>query len=86
MRRLFSLILYHLLRPVTYDKMMQLENPLTDLLHSKSTRASEKKSINKITVGKLGTEEYYFRKLVISSERLAYLRKTTRLILHIVPT
>ena len=58
MRRHFSLILYHLLRPITYDDMMQLKNPSADILHSKSTRASEKMSINKVTVGKLDTEEY----------------------------
>ena len=58
MRLHFSLILYHLLRPITYDDMMQLKNPSADILHSKSTRASEKMSINKVTVGKLDTEEY----------------------------
>ena len=58
MRRLFSLISFHLLRPVTYDEMTQLKNPSADILHSKSTRASEKMSINKVRVGKLDTEEY----------------------------
>ena len=50
--------LFHLLRPVTYDEMMQLKNPSADILHLKSTRASEKMSINKVTVKKLDTEEY----------------------------
>ena len=64
--------------------MMQSKNPSANILHSKSTRASEKMSQNKITVGKLDTAEYYVRKLVISSERLAYLLKTMQLILDIL--
>ena len=71
------MIFYHLLRSVTYDEMMQSKNPLADILQSKSTHVSEKMSINKITVGKLDIEEYYDRKLIITSERLAYLLKTT---------
>ena len=80
------MILYHLLRPLTYDEMMQLKNPLTDILHLKSTRVSEKMSINKITVRKLDTKECYVKKLVITSERLAYLLKIMQLILDILPT
>ena len=86
MRRPFSLILYHFLRPLTSGKMMQSKNPSANILHSKSARASEKMSQNKITVGKLDTAEYYVRKLVISSERLAYLLKTMQLILDIFAT
>ena len=71
------MIFYHLLRSVTYDEMMQSKNSLADILQSKSTHVSEKMSINKITVGKLDIEEYYDRKLIITSERLAYLLKTT---------
>ena len=65
---------------------MQSKNPSANILHLKSTRASEKISRNKITVGKLDTEEYYVGKLVISSERLAYLLKTMQLILDILAT
>ena len=86
MRRHFSLILYHLLRPLTYDEMMQLKNPLANILHLKSTQACEKMSINKITVKKLDTKECYVKKLVITSELLAYLLKTMQLILDILPT
>ena len=80
------MIFYHLLRSVTYDEMMQSKNPLADILPSKSTHVSEKMSTNKVTVGKLDTEEYYVRKSVISSERLAYLLKTMQLILDILAT
>ena len=66
--------------------MMQLKNPLADILHLKSTQVSEKVSINKITVRKLDTKECYVKKLVITSERLAYLLKTMQLILDILPT
>ena len=66
--------------------MMQSKNPLADILQSKSTHVSENLSINKVTVGKLDTEEYYVGKLVISSERLAYLLKTMQLILDILAT
>ena len=57
--------------------MMQFKNPLADILHLKSTRACGKMSINKITVGKLDTKEYYVRKLVITSEPLVYLLRAT---------
>ena len=80
------MIFYHLLRSVTYDEMMQSKNPLADILQSKSTHVSEKLSINKVTVGKLDTKEYYVRKLVITSEQVAYLLEITRLILDILPT
>ena len=86
MRRLFPLILYHFLGPLTSGKTMQSKNSSANILHLISTRASEKLSQNKITVGKLDTEEYYVRKLVISSERLAYLLKTMQLILDIFAT
>ena len=66
--------------------MMQLKNPLANILHLKSTQASEKMSINKITVRKLDTKECYVKKLVITSERLAYLLKIMQLILDIFPT
>ena len=66
--------------------MMQLKNPLTDILHLKCTQVSEKMSINKITVRKLDTKECYVKKLVITSERLAYLLKIMQLILDILPT
>ena len=66
--------------------MMQSKNPSGNIMHSKSTRASEKMSQNEITVGKLDTKEYYVKKLVISSERLAYLLKTMQLILDILAT
>ena len=66
--------------------MMQSKNPSANILHLISTRASKKISQNEITVGKLDTEEYYVRKLVISSERLAYLLKIMQLILDIFPT
>ena len=66
--------------------MMQSKNPSANILHLISTHASEKMSRNEITVGKLDTEEYYVRKSVISSERLAYLLKTMQLVLDILPT
>ena len=56
---------------------MQLKNPLANILHSKSSRLCEKISINKLTVGKLDTKEYYLRKLVIISEPLVYLLRAT---------
>ena len=86
MRRHFSLILYHLLRSLTYDDMMQLKNPVANILHLKSTQASEKMSINKITVRKLDTKECYVKKLITTSERFAYLLKIMQLILDILPT
>ena len=66
--------------------MMQLKNPLANILHFKSNQASEKMSINKITVRKLDIKACYVKKLVIISERLAYLLKTMQLILDILPT
>ena len=66
--------------------MMQLKNPLANILHLKNTQASEKMSINKITVRKLNKKECYVKKLVITSERLAYLLKIMQLILDILPT
>ena len=86
MWRLFPLILYHFLGPLTSGKMMQSKNPSANILHLISNRASEKMSQNEITVGKLDTEEYYVRKLVISSEQLAYLLETMQLILDILAT
>ena len=65
---------------------MQSKNPSANISHWKCRRASEKMIQNEITVGKLDTEEYYVRKLVISSERLAYLLKTMQLILDILAT
>ena len=66
--------------------MMQLKNPLADILHLKSTQASKKMSINKITVRKLDTKECYVKKLVITAERLTYLLKIMQLTLDILPT
>ena len=80
------MIFYHLLRSVTYDEMMQSKNPLADILHLKSTQASEKMSIKKITVRKLDIKACYVKKLIITSERLSYLLKTMQLILDVLAT